>query len=113
LALSHPWTFCGENRRARFQQFVEKYVRFAPGWYQLSSLVQKTDERLQAIENGLRANPDRLTRGMLELNKAGALSELGKREESMQLLKRLAEDGQLTAGVQALAKAMMTGKDFK
>src|SRR5262245_44938227 len=31
------------TRRSLVQQFVEKYVRFAPGWYQLSSLVQKTD----------------------------------------------------------------------
>jgi tetratricopeptide (TPR) repeat protein len=102
------------RRRSLVQQFVEKYPRFAPGWYryQLQTFVETPDDRLQAIENGLRANPDRETRGMLELNKATTLDHLGKREESMQLLRRLAADSQSTRGVQALAKGLMNG-DFK
>lgn len=88
------------------RQMVERHPHFAPAWKELSLLLNG-DERLEAIEKGLGANPDRDTRGLLHLNKAMVLNEQGKREEAVRLLGELALDPESTLATEHLAKSSL------
>jgi hypothetical protein len=71
------WVEDETQRRSALEQMLAKYPSFAPGWFKLSGLTKDSRERLGMLDSGLAASPDRETGGMLKLNKALLLNELG------------------------------------
>jgi tetratricopeptide (TPR) repeat protein len=97
------------QRRDLLRQFVEKYPRFAPGWQKFADLVENPADRLEAIDKGLAAEPDRDTKGMLLINKALVLESSGNHDEAARLIAAVAADPDSTLATETLAKAMLKG----
>ncbi len=68
--LSLEWQSDPVKKLAMVRNLVDRYPQFAPGWKELAYLLESDPDRLAAIENGLAAEPDAETRGMLLINKA-------------------------------------------
>jgi hypothetical protein len=84
--LSLEWINDPAKRAAAVHQLVKRVPHFAPAWEQLALLTDQDPERLNAIENGLKAQPDAETMGMLEINKALVLNRQGNHEGAVRLL---------------------------
>lgn len=69
---------------------------FAPAWKELAQLLDDKNERIKAIENGLKHNPDVETRGNLLINKAMLLDSEGKTDEAIAILGNLILDKEVT-----------------
>ena len=95
------------QQRQLLEQFVHKYPGFAPGWQKFAGLLENTSDRLNALEKGLAARPDRDTRGLLLLNKALALHSSGEYENALGLLNELVADPASTTSTEALARAAL------
>ena len=65
---------------------------------------QDASERLKAIDQGLAANPDGETRGILQINRALLMNELGDRDGAVKLRGHIALDPTSTFGTEQLAK---------
>lgn len=102
------WTPPDEKREI-LQSLVRQYPDFAPAWAQLFLLLPDLQERLQAIENGLAAQPDQETRGQLLLNKAFVLRQLGRTEEAVEIIRAVAADPKSTLSSAAWAKKLLAG----
>ena len=91
-------------------QLVEKFPQFAPAWLDFSKLASTPRERLERIEAGLRAQPDPETNGMLRLNQALTLRQLGQDAAATDIIEQLAHDPSSTSAVEAWAKALLLRK---
>jgi tetratricopeptide (TPR) repeat protein len=100
------WVDDETQRRSALEQMVAKYPSFAPGWFKLSGLTKDSRERLGMLDRGLAALPDRETGGMLKLNKALLLNELGDQEASAALVREVLADPETPVGVEAWAKTL-------
>lgn len=89
------------------RQLVEKVPRFAPAWKELAVLADQDSERLSAIEQGLAAQPDAETKGILLINKALVLDQNNDREAAVRLLGELALDPTSTLATEHLARATL------
>ena len=96
------------QREHAVREMVERIPQFAPAWKEFASLCDDEGERLAAIENGLAANPDAGTKGMLKINKALALNLKGKHDDAVRLLGELALDPNSTLGTEHSAKAALS-----
>ena len=94
------------QRRQLLEQFVDKYPGFAPAWEKIADLKNGAD-RLEAIERGLAANPDRETKGMFLLNKALVLHGSGNHDIAVRLLTELVANPDSTFGTEALAQTAL------
>ncbi len=98
------WT-ADKNKKLEIAQMItQKVPEFAPGWKELSSLLDDKSARLDAIEKGLSKNPDAETKGILLINKALVLNDEGKKEEAKQLLGNLIFSSDVTRSNEELAK---------
>ena len=93
----------GDQRGSIASQLVEKVPSFAPGWNEHADFVTDLVERLQVIENGLAARPDRQTRGFLMVKRAVTMSFLGDADGALRMLQQLASDSTASLGTRALA----------
>jgi tetratricopeptide (TPR) repeat protein len=98
-----------DQQRSVAEQLVQNHPSFAPGWDVHANFVADPLARLEVIEQGLAAKPDRVTRGFLMVKRALAMSSLGDTEGAVSILQRLLADasGSITtrAGAQlALAR---------
>jgi tetratricopeptide (TPR) repeat protein len=93
-----------DQRSSIAEQLVEKYPSFAPGWNEHADFVTDPLKRLEAIENGLAARPDRHTRGLLMVKKAVTTSLLGDVDGALRMLQQLASDSIQSPGTRALAE---------
>jgi hypothetical protein len=91
-------------------QLVEKFPRFAPAWVEFAKLAKTPQERLKRLEAGLAAQPDADTRGMLKLNQALTLTQLGQNAAADSIIKDLAADPRSTIAVAAWAKSLLAKK---
>jgi tetratricopeptide (TPR) repeat protein len=98
------------QRRAIVRQLVETAPSFAPGWLDYEKLADTPQERLRRIERGLAAKPDTHTYGMLKLNQAFVLQQLGQSAAAEGIFKDLASNPKSTADVEAWAKVWLTKK---
>jgi len=110
LAYSTLESMPEDSRRQVIPQLVEKFPGFAPAWLLFAKLTEDPHERLQRIETGLQADPDPETRGMLKLNQAFVLTQLGQAAEAEAIFNALLRDPETTIGVVAWAKVMVTRK---
>lgn len=72
---------------------------FAPGWLALQGLLQESNLRLHAIEQGLSKNPDETTKGYLLVNKAQLLAVSGRLKEAVQLLENIMSPESITTNI--------------
>lgn len=91
------------------KNIVEKYPTYAPAWEKYSGTLADHDERLKAIENGLVAKPDRVTKESLLINKAIVLDLKERTEESIKILGELILDQKTTLSHVPLAKFVLAG----
>jgi tetratricopeptide (TPR) repeat protein len=106
--VSLEWMTDAAKKEGAVREMVRMIPQFAPAWKELASLYDDDEERLAAIESGLAANPDRGTKGMLEINKALVLNLRGKHDEAVRLLGELALDPNSTLGTEHSAKAALS-----
>jgi tetratricopeptide (TPR) repeat protein len=92
-----------EQQRGVAEQLVEKYPSFAAGWDLHANFVTDPRTRLEAIENGLGARPDRETLGSLLVRKAMAMSGLDT-GAAIEMLQRLVSDPTASLGTRAKAE---------
>ena len=93
-----------DERRAIVRQLTEKFPSFAPGWNEHANFVADLAERLQVVDNGLAARPDRDTRGFLLVKKAMTMSCLGDAAGASALLHQLLSDPEGSLGTRAAAE---------
>lgn len=105
--LSLEWMDNPVQKEQILRQLVERFPTFAPAWKDLANLTDDDADRLAAIENGLAAQPDAETHGILLINKAMALNSQGEYEASIQVLGELALDPTATLATEHLAKSTM------
>lgn len=105
--LTLEWTTDEKEKAKILNLIVEKSPNFAPAWKELALLVPDKQEALDLIEKGLAANPDPETKGILLINKAAKLNDMGNRDEAMQILGTLALDPNATIQAEHLAKFTM------
>ena len=105
--LSFEWTEDPAKRAEIAHQLVRRVPGFAPAWKELAILSEDDAEQLTAIERGLAANPDRETRGILQINKALILNRKGNHEGAVCLLGELALDPASTYATEHMAKVSL------
>ncbi len=86
------------------REMTEKLPSFAPGWFRWANTLEDPRAKLDAIERGLGAGPDRETLGILLVNKALALERSGRREAAIELLTNTALDPASTLATEHMAK---------
>jgi len=106
--VSLEWMKDAAKREHAVREMVKLIPQFAPAWKEFASLCDDEGERLTAIENGLAANPDAGTKGMLKINKALVLNLKGKHDDAVRLLGELALDPNSTFGTEHSAKAALS-----
>ena len=105
--LSLEWMGDVDHKEQILRQLVERFPTFAPAWKDLANLTDDDADRLAAIENGLAAEPDAETRGILLINKAVLMNSQGDYDASIRLLGELALDPRATLATEHLAKSTM------
>lgn len=106
--LSLEWMDDAAKKDDAVRQMVKMIPQFAPAWKLFAGLCPEDSERLAAIENGLAAQPDAETKGMLEINKALVLNLNGDKAAAMRLLGELALSPNSTFGTEHSAKAALS-----
>lgn len=102
--LQIEWTNDREQKLEIAKTLTDKVPDFAPAWKELSNLINDDTEKLKAIEQGLSKNPDADTAGMLIINKALLLNNIGKGEEAKNLLGNLVFSADSTTATIEMAK---------
>jgi tetratricopeptide (TPR) repeat protein len=106
--VSLEWMQDEAKREHAVREMVKRIPQFAPAWKEFASLCDDDGERLTVIENGLAANADAGTKGMLNINKALVLNLKGKHDDAVRLLGELALDPHSTLGTEHSAKAALS-----
>lgn len=93
------------GQKARIvQQMTEELPDFAPVWKEYALQCDSTEDKLAGIEQGLAANPDAETKGMLLISKALSINENGDADTAKTILGNLALDPDTTFANEHLAK---------
>jgi len=98
------WVTDAAQKRKALEDIVEKLPGFAPGWKELSALLDDPAAKLHATEKGLSAKPDDDTKGILLVNKALLLDARGEHEAAVAILGELVLDPRSTMATEAMAK---------
>jgi tetratricopeptide (TPR) repeat protein len=106
--VSLEWMDDAAKKDDAVREMVKMIPQFAPAWKVFALLCDDDGERLTAIENGLAAQPDAETKGMLEINKALVLNLKGDHAAAVRLLGELALDPKSTFGTEHSAKAALS-----
>ncbi len=80
---------------------------FGPAWRLLASLLPDPQARIAVIERGVTADCDPETLGLLRVNKAVALGQLGREEDAIQLLGDIMFDEATTGLTYAMASSTL------
>ena len=78
--------------------------QFAPGWKEYALLCEDLQERMDALEKGLAANPDAETQGLLLLNKAMIFHEQGDKQAAKAIVGPLAFNSNTTFATEQMAR---------
>ena len=106
--ISLEWVDDPRQKAQMIDTMVAQLPKFSPGWKEHALLQVKPDDKLASIEKGLAANPDAETKGLLEINKALALNELGKTDEAVKVLGTVALDPKTTLANEHLVKQVLS-----
>jgi len=105
--LSLEWMEPDKKAKSVFN-LVTKIPNFAPAWKEIISLPDQDEIVLPAIENGLKADPDIETYGILMINKALVLHRESKRQEALNILGQLALDEESSFATEKMAKQTLS-----
>jgi len=106
--VSLEWMDDAAKKDDAVREMVKMIPQFAPAWKLFAGLCPEDGERLTAIENGLAAQPDAETKGMLEINMALVLNLNGDKAAAVRLLGELALNPNSTFGTEHSAKAALS-----
>lgn len=101
--LSQEWSN-ETKQRAAFAYLVVNIPNFAPGWLKKSQFTEDDSLKLAEIDQGLSANPDPETYGLLMINKALTLYRNGEEKEATKILAELSMDKDATIATEQMAK---------
>lgn len=101
--LSTEW-LDGPKKIESLQNISTKVPDYAPVWKDLINFAASDEVALRFIENGLKANPDAETYGILLINKALILHRNNKQKDAISILGALALDPASSLGTEKLAK---------
>lgn len=90
--IMQEWVQDAAARRKQLEAIVKTSPDLPVAWQKLASEIDDDNERLVALEEGLKRSPDAGTRAFLLTNKALLLARRGKREEAINILGPLALD---------------------
>jgi tetratricopeptide (TPR) repeat protein len=99
------------QKRQVIPQLVQKFPQFAPAWLEFAKLASDPQERLGRIESGLRAQPDLETRGMLRLNMALTLRQIGHDAAANAIIQQVASDPSSSMAVESWAKLLLAQEE--
>jgi tetratricopeptide (TPR) repeat protein len=102
------WTNDILKREEIARQILARIPDFAPAWKALANCIEDPVQRLEAIESGLNANPDRETEGTLLINKSIVIFEQGNKREAIDILGNLIFSPHSTIGVREFAKFVLS-----
>jgi tetratricopeptide (TPR) repeat protein len=102
------WTNSIAQKEKIARNLIERVPDFAPAWKELANCLEESPQKLVAIEQGLQANPDLETKGMLLINKAIVLFNQGKHQEAIDILGYLIVDTENTIGTRESAKFVLS-----
>ncbi len=105
--MSLEWINDPEQKARVVQVLVERFPNFAPAWKDYALQCEEPSRKLDAIENGLAANPDGETKGILLITKALTLNEQGDRKAAKEILGNLIHDPNVTFANEHLAQQML------
>lgn len=92
------------ERREGVALLIENVPNFSPGWKAAADLIPDPEKRILALEQGLSAGPDAETYGVLMINKALALQQLGRATEGKKILTELASSPDSTLATRGIAQ---------
>jgi tetratricopeptide (TPR) repeat protein len=101
--LSLEWEESRQLKKERLEALTKAVPAFAPAWKDLAALLEDPKSRLSALENGLKADPDPETRGVLLVDKALLLARSDRKAEGIAILGNLATQANQPGDVQQLA----------
>jgi tetratricopeptide (TPR) repeat protein len=82
--------------------------KFPVAWKEMVTLLDKDEEKVQAVLEGLQHDPDPDTRGMLLITRALLVSEKDERNKAIEILGGVALDPESTIACERLAKMLLT-----
>jgi tetratricopeptide (TPR) repeat protein len=106
--VSLEWQSDAKKKAEAIIALNSKVPEFAPGWKARATIDATERDRLEAIENGLKADPDIETRGFLLINKALILSNKGKKNDAITILGELALDPGSPLSIEIIAKKIIS-----
>ncbi len=101
------WMDSDEQKLQVAKAIVDKFPTYAPAWKVIAQIANDNEERLNAIEKGLKSNPDADTKGVLLINKALVKNLQEQKEEAKKILGELIFDDESTLGNVELAKFVL------
>ncbi len=102
--MSLEWIEDAAQKAEQVQQFITQLPQFAPGWKEYALLCEDLQERMNALEKGLAANPDAETQGLLLLNKAMIFHEQGDKQAAKAIVGPLAFNSNTTFATEQMAR---------
>jgi tetratricopeptide (TPR) repeat protein len=104
LYLQLEWTEKPEDKLKIIHLLIERCPNYAPGWKEMSFLVDTDAEKTECIEKGLATSPDAETLGMLLINKALIEARANNLQAAMKTLGELLLDGRTTQSNRIMAR---------
>jgi len=104
--LSIEWIDNEIEKKEMIQLLINKFPSFAPAWKDIAFFLENK-ERLNAIEKGLKLNPDIETKGMLLINLAMIKNENGDFKKASNILTDVIFDSNSTYGNIEMAKFVL------
>jgi tetratricopeptide (TPR) repeat protein len=96
--VSLEWLESAKEKRSVLERLTRTVPMFAPAWKELALLLDTPEERLSALEEGLKHAPDPETRGFLLINKALQLAQANDVAKATAILASLASIRPATPG---------------
>ncbi|NJO13609.1 MAG: hypothetical protein HC872_09240 [Gammaproteobacteria bacterium] len=106
--LSLEWMDDPDKKSEAVRELIKLVPRFAPAWKEQATQAGTDIESLGAIEQGLAANPDGETKGILLINKALIMDRSGDHEGAVQRLGELVLDPTSTYATEHFAKVALS-----
>jgi tetratricopeptide (TPR) repeat protein len=101
------WSNSTKEKIEIAQMIVDTLPGYAPAWMELCHLLDDNLARLDAIEQGLAADPDPETKGIMLINKAAILKLQGHHDEGVTILGEIIFDPDATGSNKELAKTTL------
>lgn len=107
LYIEIEWAPSAEEKIKIAKKIVESHPDYAPAWKELFILLETKEEKMEALEKGLKNDPDPETKGILLANKAAQLYQNQQKKEARELLNQIIQDPQASFASKGIAKTLL------